>query len=368
MTVAATPLSADAMDAVAAGTRLRRRFRYGMVGLVAVFVVAATMGMSFGAVSVPFGDVWSIVWHHVRHGTASSRGLGPDTIIWQIRLPRVLLGALIGGGLSVIGVTVQAMVRNPLADPYVLGVESGASAGAVAVIFLAMHGSSAGGVSPAVGGFAGALGTLLLVFALARRDGKVSSIRLLLVGVSLSYALSGLTSFFLYSTRDPAAQGQILFWILGGLGGAKWSRLPLVLGALVVGLGAVWYYSRQLNAMAVGDESAAALGMNPDRLRTKLLLVTSLVVAVMVSVAGPIGFVGLVVPHVGRMFFGADHRRLIPASVLLGAIYLVLVDVVARVLFRPSEVPIGVMTALLGTPFFLWLIRRRGGGALKDIS
>ena len=355
-------------DALAHGARLRRRFVAGLVLLTVVLVLAVTLGMSVGSVHVPFGQVWSIVWRHLAHGTSDPGLAGTDSIIWQIRFPRVVMGLLVGAGLAVVGVAVQAMVRNPIADPYVLGVESGAAAGAVAVIFLGRHARVHGVLSPALGAFMGALLTLLLVFALARRDGRVSSIRLLLVGVSLSYALSGFTSFLLYASHDPSAQSSILFWILGGLGGATWSQIPLTLAVVAFGAVVVWYYSRQLNALAVGDESAAALGMNPDRLRTKLLVVCSLVVAVMVSVAGPIGFVGLVVPHVGRMLFGADHRRLIPTSFLLGAIYLVLVDIVARTLFAPSEIPIGVVTAILGTPFFLWLIRRRGSSALTGIS
>jgi iron complex transport system permease protein len=253
-----------------------------------------------------------------------------------------------------------------LADPYVLGVESGAAAAAVAVIFLSRRAVLSGEWSPTVAAFLGALATLALVFSIARKNGRVTSTRVLLVGVALSYALSGLTSFFLYASPDPAAQAQVLFWIMGGLGGASWTNLPIALGVLVAAWLAFGYYARQLNAMAMGDMSAVAVGLNPDRVRTRLLIISSLLVAVTVTLAGPIGFVGLVVPHVGRMLFGAEHRRLIPAVVLLGGIYLVLVDTLCRTIFAPSEIPIGVMTALLGTPFFLWLIRRKDsamGGA-----
>lgn len=365
-TAAPTP-DAKVQEALAAGERLRFRHTAMIVIMVVALALAASLGMASGSVSVPFGEVWSIVWQHVAHPATVAPGLGIDTIIWQIRFPRVVLGALVGAGLAVLGVVVQAMVRNPLADPYILGVESGASAGAVAVVFYG-GAFSAGPITPAVGGFIGAISTLFLVFALARSGGRVSAVRLLLVGVSLSYALSGFTSFVLYSTRDPAAQGAILFWILGGLGGAEWSRIPVVAGALLVGIVCIWYYARSLNALAVGDESASALGMAPDKLRVRLFVVCSLAVAMIVATAGPIGFVGLVVPHVARMLVGADHRRVIPAALLLGAAYLVAVDIVARTVFAPSEIPIGVVTAMLGTPFFLWLIRRRGSSALKEAA
>ena len=155
-------------------------------------------------------------------------------------------------------------------------------------------------------------------------------------------------------------------WILGGLGAATWRQIPLVLVVVLSGLGVVWWSGRPLDALSVGDDAARSLGIDPDRQRIRLLLVSSLVVAVLVSVAGPIGFVGLVVPHVARMIFGAEHRRLLPAAALVGAVYLTLVDVLCRTLFAPSEIPIGVVTAMLGTPYFIWLIRRRGGTALGE--
>lgn len=354
-------------EALGRGERLRRRARLATAGLAAGLALVASLGLSVGAVHVPLADVWSLVWEHLADDAVGG-ALGPDAIVWEIRLPRVLHGALIGAGLGIVGVAIQAMVRNPLADPYVLGVSEGASAGAVAVIFLGGGAIAGGAISPAVGAFVGALTTLVLVFVLARSGGRVSSLRLLLVGVSLSYALSGLTSFFLYSTRDPAAQAAILFWILGGLGGAVWTKLPLVVATVVVGGAIIAAHARQLNGLALGDASATSLGLDPDRLRLVLLVVCSAMVAALVSVAGPIGFVGLVVPHVARLLVGADHRRVLPAATLLGAAYLVAVDIVARTLFAPAEIPIGVVTAILGTPVFLWLICRPGSSALREVA
>lgn len=356
---------ASSTDVLAAGKRIRRRYTLTIAGMVIVLVIVATLGMSIGAVNVPFRDVWSIIGNHLTQNPSTTIARGIDTIIWEIRAPRVVMGLLVGAGLAVIGVAVQAMVRNPLADPYILGVESGAAAGAVAIIYFGgMYASSL--ITPALGAFAGALLTLFLVFVLARQGSRVSSIRLLLVGVSLSFALSGITMFMQYSTRDPAAQAAIIFWLIGGLGGAQWSQVPLMTAVLVIGFCFVWFYARQLNILAVGDESATSLGINPDKLRVRLFVVLSLVIAVAVSMVGPIAFVGLVVPHVARLMVGAEHRRVLPVALLCGGIYLVTVDVVSRWIFAPGEVPVGVLTAILGTPFFIWLIRRRDTLAVRD--
>ncbi|MFN8623539.1 MAG: iron ABC transporter permease [Chloroflexota bacterium] len=364
MTVTAGAANGAVEEALAIGARLHRRYLVTLVAGVVVLLVAATLGMALGSVRVPAGDVWSIVLAHVT-GAASSAASGVDTVIWQIRAPRVVMAALVGAGLAVIGVAVQAMVRNPLADPYVLGVESGAAAGAVAVIFF-LGALGVSFLTPSVGAFIGATITLVVVFSLARIGGRVSSLRLLLVGVALSYGLSGFTSFVLYSSRDPMAQSQVVFWILGGLGGTTWGEVPAVVAALAVAAAIFWSASRRLNALAMGDDSATSLGIDPDRLRVRLFVVCSLAIAVIVSVVGPIGFVGLVIPHVARILVGADHRRLVPVSLLLGAIYLVAADTVARTLFAPAEIPVGVVTAVLGTPFFLLLIRRRGAGGLRE--
>ena len=360
--------SAAVRGAVAEGSRLWRRHLLGMGALAVLLVLASTAAMSLGAVHVPFGEVWSTIWANLT-GTGLDTTSPNDAIIWQIRAPRVVLALLVGAGLSITGVAVQAMVRNPLADPYVMGAESGAAAAAVAVIYLGRH--AAEGVPvipPPLAAFAGALATIVLVFGIARQGGRVSSLRLLLVGVAVSYALSGITAFFLYASPDPGAQAQVLFWMMGGLGGADWSTIPLAAAIVGAGFIAIWYHARPLDALSLGDSSAASLGMRPDRLRTRLLVICALMVATLVPLVGPIGFVGLVVPHIGRLLFGAGHRRLLPAAMLVGALYLVLVDLVARIAFAPSEVPIGVVTSILGAPFFLWLLQHRGASALGDGS
>jgi len=256
------------------------------------------------------------------------------------------------------------MVRNPIADPYVLGVVSGASLGAVIVIYF---GGALGTVlAPSMGAFIGALATLVVVFVLSHGGGRMSSIRLLLIGVALAYALSGITNFFLYASDSASDKNEILFWILGSLGAAKLSDLLVPALALVLTLAYLGTRARDLNALSVGDETAIALGVDPSRFRALLLVVCAVFIGAAVAVAGPIGFIGLVVPHVARMLVGAEHFRVLVTSALLGAAYLVAVDLVSRVILQPTEVPIGVLTAVLGTPIFIWLVRRDGSKALRE--
>ena len=260
--------------------------------------------------------------------------------------------------MALLGVAIQAMVRNPLADPYVLGIQSGAAAGAVSVITL-LGSFNKTPFSPALGALIGAIGTVILVFSMSQHRGTVVPLRLLLVGVACSYALSGFTTFLQYSTHDPAGQAAILFWLIGGLGGADWPKVPYLSMALIVTFAVVMYYARALNVLAIGDSAAVSLGLRPHRIRIVLFFVLSVAVALSVSMVGPIGFVGLVIPHVGRLLVGADHRRLLPLSGVLGAAYLMTVDVIARMVFAPSEIPVGVLTAIFGAPIFIWMIHRR---------
>lgn len=252
---------------------------------------------------------------------------------------------------------IQAFVRNPLADPYVLGISSGASAAAV---FAFTTGVSVFGVtSAAAAAFVGALATFALVYALASRGGSLAPLRLVLAGVAVSYALSGLTSYLVLRTDDPEQTQSLLFWLLGSLASARWEYLGFPAAALAAGVLLLAGQARNLNALMVGDETAASLGTDATRLRRQLFAITSLLTGVMVALSGGIGFVGLVVPHAVRLVVGSDHRRVIPVSVLGGATFLVLVDVVARVSLAPAELPLNVVTALVGCPVFLWLINRQ---------
>lgn len=316
------------------------------------------LSVSLGAVEIPSRLVLGVVGSHLLPWSSTAPvDAVDDQIVWSIRLPRALLGAVVGASLAVAGTTLQALVRNPLADPYVLGVSSGAALGAVVVLVL---GPSVAGLGLPAAAFAGALGALALVYAFASTAGGLSPVRLVLAGVALSYVFSGLTSFVIFSSRNPQATRAVLFWLLGSLGAAAWGQLGLPTAALAAGMAFLLWRRRALNALVLGDETAATLGVDVVRLRRELLVVASLVTGVVVAISGGIGFVGLMVPHLVRLVVGPDHRRVLPLAMAVGALYLVLVDLASRLVVSPAELPLGIITSVLGAPLFLWLLRRRG--------
>lgn len=317
--------------------------------LLVVLVAAVMLGLAVGSVSVPTSEVLKAL---LRQPVEPQH----QTIVMQSRAPRVLLGAVVGSGLGVVGMTLQALVRNPLADPYLLGVSSGASVGAVAVILSGV--AIFGFASVSVAAFAGSLGALAVVYLLSRAGGQITTTRLVLAGVAVAYVLSAVTSLMLIMARTGDQARQVLTWLLGGLGGASWASLWLPMGVVLAGLAVLLAQSRTLNVLLAGDEAAITMGVDANRFRARMFVLTSLVTGVLVAVSGPIGFVGLILPHAMRLVVGSDHRRALPATALAGASFLVLADVAARTLAAPQEIPVGVLTALCGGPFFLWLIRR----------
>lgn len=326
------------------------------VVLAGILASVAVLAVGVGAVPLAPSTVVGVIVDRLA-GTPRS-GID-DEIVWGLRLPRVLLAAVVGAGLAAAGTVLQAVVRNPLADPYIMGVSAGASLGAVLVLTAGGTGVLAGlGVSGAA--FVGALVTLALVVVLGRRAGAVDPTRLVLAGVAIGYLLTAVTSF-IQLRAAPTELSAVLYWLLGSVSGARWADLGVPAAAVVVVTVVLLLHHRQLNAMLLGDESAQAVGLDVRRLRLGLLVLASLLTGVVVAVAGGVGFVGLVVPHAVRLVLGADHRLVLPAAVLSGAILLVLVDLVARTVSAPSEIPLGIVTALLGAPFFLWLLRRRTG-------
>ncbi|CBL46223.1 ABC transporter, permease component [gamma proteobacterium HdN1] len=329
--------------------------------LIVALLLAAILGVGIGSVSVSFADTMAIFQHRlaVILGTTAE----PSTngfqyqIVWNLRLPRVLLAALVGAGLAVVGAIMQAMVRNPLADPYLLGTSSGASVGAVCVLAWGSFGIG-GTYAMFASAFFGSLIATAAVYFLARTGGQLSSIRLILSGVAVAYMLSGLTSLIILTSGDRGLATSVLTWILGSLAGTQWDTLALPAITLAVGLFWAMAKARTLNALLLGEEMATTLGVETQRQLRKAFVVVSLLTAVMVAVSGTIGFVGLVIPHIVRMLVGTDHRRLLPVSALAGAVFLVLVDLASRTLFAPTEVPVGVITALIGGPFFMWMLAR----------
>jgi iron complex transport system permease protein len=316
--------------------------------------LSLTLAVTIGPVPLDASLVWRITLAKIT-GAAGDWTAAEEGIVWTLRLPRVVLAALVGGGLAAVGVAMQAVVRNPLADPYVLGISSGASVGAVLVLGTGAL-AGLGLYAVPAGAFAGALVSFVLVFLVAIAGGQMSPLRLVLAGMACGYSLSGLTSLIVLTSENRELARNAMEWLLGSLGGAAWSDLGLPGAALLIGTIYLAVNGRALNALLVGDETARTLGVDVGRLRLVLFVVLSLLTGVMVAVSGAIGFVGLVIPHVVRMLVGSDHRRVVPVAVLVGAIFLIWVDVIARMAFAPVELPVGVITALLGGPFFIWML------------
>ncbi|WP_306213723.1 FecCD family ABC transporter permease [Actinoplanes sp. RD1] len=337
----------------------RRRATLWLAALVAVLLLTIVVALGSGAVGIAPATVARVIAHHVTGWPGEPTWEPPqDAIVWKVRLPRVLLGVLVGAGLAVCGVALQAMVRNVLADPYLLGINSGASSGAAAAILFGF-GAGLGEHALPVSAFLGALAASLLVFLVARSGGRVTSVRMLLAGVAVGYALYAATSFLIFASGSAEGARSVMFWLLGSLGLARWdAALAVVAVVVAVTVAVLTLGGRRLDALAIGDETAHTLGVSPERLRMRLLVLVSLCVGVLVSAAGSIGFAGLVVPHLARRLVGSAHVRVVPVAALLGAILLVWADVVARVLLAPQEIPIGIVTSLLGAPFLVILIRR----------
>ncbi|MET9225112.1 iron ABC transporter permease [Lentzea sp. NPDC003310] len=326
--------------------------------LVGVLVVSIVAGVALGPVSVPFGVTTELLWEALTGGTVPAHLAGQYHIVWDIRLPRVLLAAVVGAGLSAVGVAIQAMVRNALADPYVLGISSGASVGATAVATMGIL-SGLGVYALSVGAFATGLGATALVYITARTSRGLTPLRLVLTGTALAYGFSAVAMLLVFQAPHGEAARAAMFWLLGSLGGATWTALPIAAAVTVLGIAYLMTRARQLNALAMGDETATTLGVPVNRFRTHLFVVTAGITGVLVAVSGAVGFVGLMLPHLTRMVVGADHRKVLPLAPLAGASFMVWVDVAARMLAAPEELPLGVITAAIGVPCFIFLMRRK---------
>ncbi|WP_250213137.1 FecCD family ABC transporter permease [Acrocarpospora catenulata] len=329
-----------------------RRYPLALAAVAVALPLGLVAAVALGAVDLPAADVWQVIAAHLTNRESGVDAID-DEIIWGSRAPRAVLAIVAGAGLAVAGAVLQAVVRNPLADPYVLGVTSGASLAAVAAITL----GGLAGIGVAGAAFAGACASLALVLLLGRRHGTLTATRLVLAGVALSYLLQGATSFLQLRARPDELSG-LLFWLLGSVSGVGWGDLAVP--CAVVACGTAWLLARgrRLNALLLGDETALTLGVPVHRFRLELLAVTALLTGAVIAVAGGVGFVGLVVPHAVRLLTGPDHRRTLPLVALTGGLFLLLADLAARTLMPPLELPLGVLTAAIGAPFFLWLLRR----------
>jgi iron complex transport system permease protein len=329
-----------------------------MVLLGAALIIIIALATSIGSVQIPLGTTFSILADKLPFvDIAQTWSDGTATIVLDIRLPRIILAGLVGAALAVAGATYQGLFRNPLADPYLIGVAQGASLGAVIGFLLpAAWNLTVVGVIPMFA-FIGAILSTIIVYFLARRGKTLPVTTLILAGVALSALLSSIVSYLVIFSGNKLH--SIIFWLMGSFSGSEWSSVLIVLPYVVVGTAVIVIFARLLNVMQLDEEQAQQLGVNVESFKLILLAAATLITAASVSFVGTIGFVGIIIPHIVRLIWGADHRYLLPLAILTGAIFMILTDLIARTIMAPTEIPIGVITAICGAPFFLYLLRRR---------
>ncbi len=320
------------------------------IGALVLVILIAT---GIGSVKINPLDTTTAIWHGITGNLSSTT----DTIIWKIRLPRVLLAGLVGAALSLSGLAYQGIFRNPLADPYLLGSASGAGFAATVVLIYGGSSTLLAQIGVPMAAFVGALLSVLTVVFLARQGTRLHIVALILSGVVVGSSLTALTSFMMLMAREQT--NEVLAWMLGSFSLATWAKLTILFPLVLITFILLFILSKALNLLQLGDEQAMQLGIPVERLKFILLTIASLATAAAVSVSGIIGFVGLMIPHAVRLAFGGDYRKLLPLGLIWGAAFMILADLIARTLISPSEIPVGVITALVGGPFFLYLLKRR---------
>ena len=336
----------------------KRRRLYSIIGLAALLVVVIVLAATVGSVQIPFFTTCRVLLSQLPLvNIAPTWPSTTETIILEIRLPRVILAGLVGAALATAGATYQGLFRNPLADPYLIGVAQGAALGAVVGFLLPFDWHGMGfGIIPLLA-FTGALFSVAVVYSLARVGKTLPVTTLILAGVALGALWGSIVSYLIISSGEK--MHGIIFWLMGSFSLSEWSEVKLVLPYVVVGAVVILLYSRSLNVMQLDEEQAQQLGINVEKVKLILLVAATLITAAAVCFVGTIGFVGIIIPHAVRLIWGPDHRFLLPLSVLSGAVFLILADLVARTALAPTEVPVGVITAICGAPFFLYLLRRK---------
>lgn len=332
--------------------------RLGIIvgGLLVLLVLAVIVSAAHGPAPIPYADVGRLILRGMGFEVGAALPDSQATIVNQVRLPRILVGIFVGAALACSGASIQGIFRNPLADPSIIGVSVGGSLGAVIAITTGIVSDSLW-VLPLFA-FVGALGSAILVYVVSLVQGKSQPATLLLAGVAVNALLGAVISaLLLFNNRFLEVQA-ILSWLIGGLRGRGWQHLAVIVGPITVTLGLLQIFARDINLLLLGEETAQGLGVHVPRTRFWLLALATLATGAAVSIAGPIGFVGLMVPHMLRLVVGPDYRLLLPASALSGAIFLVVTDTIARLVLQPIELQVGIITALLGAPFFLFLLYR----------
>lgn len=330
--------------------------------LLIMLFLSIGFAVTIGSVDISIKEVYEVILYKLFNIGDSSIGAGAVAdVVWLIRMPRIVLAIAVGAGLSVVGIVMQAIVKNPLADPYILGVSSGASLGATLAVVLGI-GSVFGSNSLGIMGFIGAFGVSILVLMISNIGGRSNSIKLLLAGMALSSVCSSFSSFLVYISDDSQKLKTITFWLMGSLAGAKWNEIVIILPVII--LGTIFFVTqyRTLNLMLLGDEVSITLGTDLHKFRIIYLVITSLMIGLLVYVSGMIGFVGLIIPHIVRIIFGTDHKKIIPITALFGSIILIWADVISRSLIKGTEIPIGIVISIIGAPLFVWLMIKKNYG------
>lgn len=335
-------------------------YRTAFVLIILIMLVLMVAASTLGAAKFPFVESLRILASKIPllNMLVDKEKINAinEIIVINIRMPRIIMAILIGAGLSIVGASFQGMFRNPMADPYVLGISSGAALAATISIILGAGRGVLGIGTTALSAFVGALLTVLLVYGIARIGSRTPPTTLILAGVAVSYLMSSIISLLMVFNRNQLE--KIIFWTMGGLSAASWKQIAILAPIVIPGIAAIISFSRELNVMSTGEESAGGLGVDVELVKKLLLATSSIVVGACVAVSGVIGFVGLVVPHAVRLVAGSDHRVTMPFSALVGGIFLLISDTLARTLVSPSEIPVGAITALFGAPYFIFLLVR----------
>jgi len=325
--------------------------------LTSLLILLMGTAIGVGSISIAPATVWGIIAHKLSlFDGPTTWSLGRENIVWAVRLPRTILAAIVGATLAIVGAALQSITRNPLADPHLLGVSSGAALGAI--IALLHTGLIFGVITVPLFAFLGALLAMFLVLAVANFSVANSAGRLILAGVAVAFILTALGNLFIF-IGDHRASHTVIFWMLGGLGLAQWGQLSFPLITFALGAAYLIYKAKYLNAMTLGDETASTLGVPVQRFRMVVIIVCALLTGSAVAFSGVIGFVGLMIPHIIRLLVGGDYRKILPLSALLGAVFLVAADIIARVIIPPEDMPIGILTGLAGGLAFIVLMRQR---------
>lgn len=337
------------------------RYNLVLILLFIILIFSIALFSTIGSANISVLDTFKIIGSKVagikNFIDISHLGSSQESIIWNIRIPRVLLGVLVGASLSITGASFQGLFKNPMADPYVIGISSGAALGATLAIILKIDISFFGFSSISLFAFVGGLITVTMVYNIARVKNQVPVTTLLLSGIAMGQLMTAIMSFLMVIFNNDMT--KIIYWTLGSLSGKGWKpnltlSIPVIIGMIIIN-----FFARDLNIMLTGEESAESLGVDVEKTKIYVLILGTFITSIVVSVSGIIGFVGLIIPHIVRLLFGPDHRILLPASGLLGGIFMIFADTIARMIISPVEIPVGIITALFGGPFFIYLLRAK---------